>query len=94
MYFEELNSTRKEATSKSEVRGISTRDFVFLSQDLDTRFSAETCIDILRITNNLLGEEVYRWSNHILDDKGFSELKTLFWHNILSKVTFWIVFYK
>jgi len=49
-----LNSTRSLTT-----------DFVFLTQEASSSFVTESCIDVLRTANQLIGKDKYSWTHHV-----------------------------
>ena len=72
MYLKKVNSSEDFNTEISgDLRSI-TRDFVFVSQNDKTRFAAESCIDVLRAANTLIGKELYTWSHKIANDQDFN----------------------
>lgn len=65
MYLETLDHTSElTAGSLNSSRSLTT-DFVFLTQDRSACFIAESCIEVLRTANQLIGAEKYSWSHHI-----------------------------
>ena len=65
MYLETLKTTRTPVSAAMHCRRSLSGDFVFLSQDETVSFAAEACIDVLRSTNRLTGENGYRWTHYI-----------------------------
>ncbi len=65
MYLKNFNLSEKATFDGFDKLRSITRSFVFISQNESTRFAAEGCIDVLRAANNLIGQEVYTWTNAI-----------------------------
>ena len=72
MYLKTVNPSEDFSMEISGGLRSITRDFIFVSQNDKTRFAAESCIDVLRAANTLIGEELYVWSDHIANEQEFN----------------------
>lgn len=60
-----------------------TREFLFLSQNARTRHAAESCIDVLRAANALLGYDCYSWQNTDASHSTFQDMKCSSSHTLV-----------
>lgn len=65
MYFETLDRSSDLTNGALNSSRSLTTEFVFLSQDASVSFVTESCIEVLRTANHLIGNDKYRWAHHI-----------------------------
>ena len=65
MYLETLDRSSDLTNGALNSSRSLTTEFVFLSQDASVSFVTESCIEVLRTANHLIGNDKYRWAHHI-----------------------------
>jgi len=63
MYLETLDRSSDLMAGPLKTSRSLTTDFVFLTQEASSIFVTESCIDVLRTANQLIGQDKYSWSH-------------------------------
>ena len=63
MYLETLDRSSDLTNGALNSSRSLTTEFVFLSQDASVSFVTESCIEVLRTTNHLIGNDKYIFSS-------------------------------
>ena len=64
MYLETLDRSSDLMAGPLKTSRSLTTDFVFLTQEASSIFVTESCIDVLRTANQLIGQDKYSWSHY------------------------------
>lgn len=67
---EPLNYAYVPSSFKGGLRSL-TKSFLFISQNRNTSFAAESCIEVLRVANILNCNALYTWSHKVADNRNF-----------------------
>ena len=65
MYLETLDRSSDLIAGPLSTSRSLTTDFVLLIQEASSIFVTESCIDVLRSANQLIGQDKYSWSNYV-----------------------------